>query len=146
MRRYTHIIFGVGLSISILSPFIHISYLPIVTIISGIGSVVPDLDTRFRHRKALHNILSLVVTSIVVLIIVLRAGMGWVPAASYALGYISHIIGDLMTKRGVAILYPFRGKYYRFPVVLGRSEDLLVNVLGTVIGIILIFFGIWHFI
>jgi inner membrane protein len=144
MRRYAHIIFGVGFSISILSPFIYVFYLPVVVIASGIGSVVPDIDTRFRHRKALHNILSLTITSIIALIITLKAGIGWIPAAGFTLGYISHIIGDMMTKRGVALLYPFRGEYYRLPIILGRSEDLLVNVLGTILGITLIFLGIWN--
>ncbi len=146
MRRYSHIVFGAGFSISLLSPFIHISNLPIVVIASGIGSVMPDLDTRFKHRKALHNILSLAITSIVSLIIALRTGIGWIPAVSFTLGYISHIIGDMMTRRGVAFLYPFRGEYYRLPIILGRSEDLLVNALGIVLGIILIFLGIWRLI
>jgi inner membrane protein len=142
LRRYAHILFGVGFSLFALSPFLYISQLPIMIMASGIGSIAPDLDTRFRHRKALHNILSLAVASILALTVVLITKIGLLPAASFTLGYISHIIGDMMTVRGVALLYPFKRKHYRFPITLGRSEDPLVNILGAALGIAMMFLGL----
>jgi len=142
LKRYAHAVFGIGFAVFTLSPLLRASELPLIVLSGGMGSLFPDLDVRFRHRKALHNVFSLAATSLAVLAAASLLGLGVAIAASYTLGYISHILGDMLTRRGVAILYPLRGRFYRFPIVLGRSEDLLVNILGLGLGIAMIFLGV----
>jgi len=142
LKRYAHLVLGIGFTVFLLAPFLTASELPLAVLSGGIGSVFPDLDTRFRHRKALHNVFSLAATSIAALAASYFFKLDVIVAASYTLGYISHIFGDMLTKRGVAVLYPLRGRFYRFPLVLGRSEDLIVNILGVALGAAMIFLGV----
>lgn len=142
MKRYAHLIMGVGLSLYILSGIVRVSELPVIVISGGVGSLFPDLDVRYKHRKALHNIFSLIISSILVLVLVKIINASVLMAASYSIGYASHLAGDLLTRRGVAILYPLRARFYRIPMPLGRSEDFLVNFIGIALGLLLIFLAL----
>ncbi|MEM2203049.1 MAG: metal-dependent hydrolase [Sulfolobales archaeon] len=145
MNRAAHIILGVGVSIFIISrlfPTLQAIQIPLIVLGGGIGSVFPDLDRRRGHRKILHNIFFLVFFSSLFFIASLYLKIPMIIPTSFFLGYLSHLLGDMMTYRGVALLYPFKSNYYRSPLVIGRSEDLGVNVLGIVLGVILMFFGI----
>lgn len=133
---------GVGLSLYVLSSYSRISELPIIVISGGVGSIFPDLDVRYMHRKALHNIFILIISSILVLILTKIINASMLITASYSIGYASHLAGDMLTRRGVAILYPLKTRFYRIPTPLGKSEDFLVNFVGVAIGLLLIFISL----
>jgi len=142
LRRYAHLIMGVGLSLYMLSSYVRVSELPMIVISGGVGSIFPDLDVRYKHRKALHNIFSLIISSIIVLILAEMINASMFITAGYSIGYVSHLAGDMLTRRGIAILYPFRTRFYRIPTPLGKSEDFLVNFVGAAIGLLLIFLSL----
>lgn len=145
MNRAAHIILGVGVSIFIisrLSPTLQAFQLPLIVLGGGIGSVFPDLDRKKGHRRILHNLFSMFFFSLLFFIISLYLKIPLMIPTSFFLGYVSHLLGDMMTYRGVALLYPFKSNYYRSPLVIGRSGDLGVNMLGIALGLILMFFGI----
>ncbi len=141
MNRAAHIILGVGISIFVLYRFSPESHIPLIVLGSGIGSMFPDLDRRKGHRKLLHSIFSLFILSLTVFFIAIYLKIPLTLPASFFLGYASHILGDMVTYRGVALLFPFRNKYYRSPLPLGRSSDLGVNMLGIALGILLMILG-----
>lgn len=141
MNRAAHIVFGTGIAFFILARFFPASHIPLIVAGSGIGSVFPDLDRRRGHRKLLHNIFSLIFFSLLLLSGTIYLQLPITFSLAYSLGYASHLLGDIITYRGVAILYPFKNKYYRSPIAVGRSGDLGVNLLGIFLGAILIILG-----
>ncbi|MEM0439839.1 MAG: metal-dependent hydrolase [Sulfolobales archaeon] len=145
MNRTAHVILGVGISIFIISRLfspLQAFQIPFIVLGGGIGSIFPDLDRKRGHRKILHNIFSMFFFSMLFFMASLYLKIPLIIPVSFFLGYVSHLLGDMMTYRGVALLYPFKSNYYRSPLVIGRSEDLGVNLLGIVLGVILMFFGI----
>lgn len=142
MNRAAHIFLGVGVAIFILSRLFPVSQIPFIVLGGGIGSVLPDLDRGKGHRKFLHNIFSMLFFSLLFLSASLYLRIPITIPISFSLGYFSHLLGDMVTYRGVALLYPFRNKYYRSPIVIGRSEDLGVNLLGIALGVIFMILGL----
>lgn len=142
MNRGAHIVFGVGLSIFILSRFFPIHHMPFIVFGSGFGAVFPDLDRGRWHRKLLHNIFSMIFFSLLSLALCIYLQIPIAIFTSFTLGYFSHLLGDMITYRGVALLFPFRNKFYRSPLVIGRSGDLVVNLFGIALGIIFMILGI----
>lgn len=92
-----------------------------------IGSLLPDVDTpkskvgckirpfsdiffnAFGHRTATHSIL---VVTILFFVSVLFWGINII-AVGLLLGVILHILGDMMTPQGVAMVYPYSKKRYK---------------------------------
>ncbi|MEM0260452.1 MAG: metal-dependent hydrolase, partial [Sulfolobales archaeon] len=96
-------------------------------------------------RVFLHNITSLIVISITIYVILTLFGappdLLKPVLAGFIIGYISHILGDLITYRGVALFYPFSKRMFRTP--LGSSDSLVVNLIGYMLGFIMIILFIY---
>ena len=124
---YTHALFGAGLA-SWLDPA-H----PLAASFWGyLGSTVPDLDLKFKHRKLLHNLFSLALFSTLVYLVV---GKGWA-ALDFSVGYFSHLILDSITVKGVWLFWPLYNK--SFGLRLTRSDNLAANALFSFLGILLL--------
>lgn len=125
MRRSTHIIFGVAIAYWILrgDPLI----LSIGLFASAVGSVLPDVDLKFKHRKSLHNLLSIAATAIVVYFALPVELFRNTVVLGLTLGWMSHLLLDLITKKGVALFYPISG--YFFKLGLCRSDSIACNTL-----------------
>ena len=139
LKRSAHIVLGLGSSL-LIGVFTSLTY-SFILIISGVlGSLFPDLDLRYKHRILLHNILMLIVSSMLTGFLLSYLGFSRIFSAYFSagffMGYMSHLIGDLLTYRGVALLYPFSRKMFKIPI--GSSESTLVNLLGYLIGILFI--------
>jgi inner membrane protein len=136
MRSEVHIVFGVGSSL-LSGFFLDIIYAPLLIIGGFFGSLAPDLDLRIGHRRVFHNISFLILMALVILFmsISLRIPYEYIKALviGFVAGFVSHLIGDSVTYRGIDLLYPFSKKSFRVP--LGASSSLLVNALGMVIGV-----------
>ena len=65
----------------------------------------------------------------------LALGPNWFLSAS--LSYLSHLIGDMMTVRGVALLYPLSIKYYR--IAKFKSSSALLNLGAIALSGLLIY-------
>ncbi len=92
-----------------------------------IGSIFPDIDENgsyigrrmifvslvlslfIKHRGITHTILILLVYALIGIALHAHYMYGWISwtTAGFILGNAIHIIGDMMTRSGVAILYPF---------------------------------------
>ncbi len=146
MKRSVHafIGFAAGLLVGGASPY---------TLLCGIagflGGWFPDYDLRFRHRKLLHNVFMLVLSSYIVFYLVqeafrrLRIGFpGEAPlyiALAFFSGWALHILLDATTKRGTYLLWPLYGKPLRIPIF--RSSSFAANFVGIGLGMLLL--AIW---
>jgi inner membrane protein len=79
---------------------------------STFGRIVPYISipiaTVFGHRGFTHSILMVVV--VIWLLITYRANQHW-PVLPLVIGYLSHIIGDMLTPSGVPLLWPIKQKF-----------------------------------
>jgi len=81
-----------------------------------LGALLPDIDTVFgRHRKALHNL---------PLIVALYFWPAWFGTMHYVwMGVATHYVLDVMgSKRGIALLYPFRDEEFDLPIGVSTSS------------------------
>jgi len=142
MKRSTHVLFGVSLSIFILSP--RPSNLVYIIAMSIIGSYLPDADLRIKHRMMLHNLFVLMLFSIM-FYLVLDYISSYDPlllVISFDIGFISHILLDMFTYAGVSLFYPFSKKRYRIARL--RSDSPLANMFFSAIALVLIFLWAYH--
>ncbi len=117
MLRQTHIIFGAAL-VTAVAAYGRWSAAEIVIAIftSSVGAVFPDFDLSTRHRALLHSVFALAAAFAVVIVAVSLLGATVIENAAalgFALGYISHILLDAVTARGVALFYPLSKRFYR---------------------------------
>lgn len=128
MLAGSHVLFGTG-SFLLGSPWLEFAteeaflYLPLVVL----GALLPDLDARrsalktwwvirfltlpFRflgHRTWTH---SLLIVAILFAPIVYLEGEFCKALLALNFGYVSHIVGDWMTHRGVPLLYPLNVQF-----------------------------------
>lgn len=125
MMASTHVVFGMACwgafervhGVSILSA-------PEGMLIAGAASLLPDIDhpssrfgrmvpfisypisAIFGHRGITHSLLMVVV---LLAALVIAGHAGWF-VAPLVIGYLSHLIGDMLTNSGVPLLWPQRGK------------------------------------
>jgi inner membrane protein len=67
----------------------------------------------FSHRGATHTVWALSYWGLMSYLLEQNTGIERLTLIS-VLAYLSHIIGDMLTKRGVKFLYPFTKKVFRF--------------------------------
>jgi membrane-bound metal-dependent hydrolase YbcI (DUF457 family) len=93
-----------------------------------IGVLLPDLDVRPRklHRKLFHNVWFL----IIVLFVAYNLGIDKNTAIILSIGFISHLIGDSLTHKGIMPLWPIKKPKFNGPIKTGGfGEYLIVLVL-----------------
>ena len=136
---YTHVVFGLLLSlvfltsIDVTSPFVFI-------LLVLFSSLLPDIDqkdarihryvpftrwiqTVFEHRGIFHSLFPPVFIYIVFLFFKLE----WIGFA-LALGYISHLLLDGLTKMGIDLFYP-ASMHIRGPIKTGGMMELVLFVI-----------------
>ena len=137
MKKITHEIFGVGATLFILMPPMNV--IGYVIFFSIIGSIFPDIDFKFKHRIFFHNIFSLMFTSMILYCVLsnfLHLGKYAILfVISFAIGYFSHILLDMLTKAGVAIVWPLSS--IRLSFLEERYDNPYLNIFVSLIGIML---------
>jgi len=97
-----------------------------MSIFAFVGVLIPDLDVKFRkyHRKLFHNIW--------VLLVFLFVGFGLgifinkEAGIIFSIGFVSHLIGDSLTHRGIMPLWPIKKPKFNGPVKTGGLEEYLL--------------------
>ena len=127
MEKTTHII----LAFLVLVLFGFILNFPIyVSVFAFVGVLIPDLDIRPRkfHRKLFHNIWVLMIFLFIGFVsgIFFSRQVGVI----FAIGFLSHLIGDSLTHNGVMPLWPIKKPKFNGPIKTGGfGEYLIVLVL-----------------
>jgi inner membrane protein len=103
-----------------------------------LGSTLPDVDLRRRHRMLAHNVFFAAAAAAAVWLLVSWASAA---AALYAatglmVGLASHLVADMLTVRGVALLYPLSRRRYRLARL--RSSSRAANAALTMASVLLL--------
>ena len=104
LRNHVLVALGIAVLVAPLDPW-RLGYAAIMT---SLGSLVPDLDLGWGHRKYLHNVFAVLALYTVILVATGREYMAFL----MSLGMLSHIATDTLTSRGVALLWPISRKFY----------------------------------
>jgi inner membrane protein len=143
LRRLTHAF--TGFSIGFLAARLWGGNLSLTAypLLGLLGGVFPDFDLKSGHRVYLHNLLSSVVVTIGLYTVLARSGLATVVSAvgsaCFLAGWLSHILLDSLTLRGVALLYPFDKRMRGLRLV--KSGDWRGEALAWLIGLGLIYLG-----
>ncbi len=133
MQRITHILF------SLLITLIIFGFNPKLLLIALLTSMIPDLDYHFEklrketpmlkvvfrknvHRKILHNIWAMSVTSSIIFLFFQSTSI----LAVSLLGYASHLLLDSLTPRGVTLLWPIKKMRIKGRVKTGSIVEKLI--------------------
>ncbi|NPA98394.1 MAG: metal-dependent hydrolase [Crenarchaeota archaeon] len=140
MHRPVHVIIGAVAALFFASSTYMI---PLCAIMGAIGGYMPDFDLRFKHRKTLHNIFSLIIGSIVLYILLGLVPIDmlhryiWQLVLSFSIGWLLHIFCDGFTKRGVYLFWPFSNKSYGPKLFRSNSFASLALGFGIAFGLLL---------
>ncbi len=143
MKRLTHAF--TGFSIGFLAARLWGGNLSLTAypLLGLLGGVFPDFDLKSGHRVYLHNLLSSVVVTIGLYTVLAWSGLATVESAvgsaCFLAGWLSHILLDSLTLRGVALLYPFDKRMRGLRLV--RSGDWRGEALAWLVGLGLIYLG-----
>lgn len=106
-----------------------------MSILAFLGVLLPDLDIKFKkyHRKIFHNIWFL----IIVLFFAYNLGLNKTSAIIISIGFLSHLISDALTHKGIAPLWPLKKPKFNGPIKTGGlGEYLIVLVLLLLIYLV----------
>ena len=127
MEKMTHI----TLAFLVLLLFGFVLNFPIyMAIFAFIGVLIPDLDTKPRrlHRKLFHNVWMLII--FLFLGFVSGVLFNREVAIIFSIGFLSHLIGDSLTHKGIMPLWPIKKPKFNGPIKTGGiGEYLIVLVL-----------------
>ena len=144
MRRFTHAF--TGFSIGFLVARLwggNLSFIAYPTL-GLLGGVFPDFDLKSGHRVYLHNLLSSIVVTMGLYTVLAWSGLATlesvVGSACFLAGWLSHLLLDSLTVRGVALLYPFDRRMRGLRLV--KSGDWRGEALAWLIGLGLIYLGV----
>jgi len=103
-----------------------------------LGSVLPDIDDgnskikkasgvlgslisfMFKHRGIFHSLV------MVVVLFVLMSFWNTYYAIGLSIGYLSHLLSDALTPRGIQFLYPFSSWKLKGPIRVGSIGEWVV--------------------
>lgn len=122
MTKKTHLAIGTLVSLPIMA-----STTGIVGVIGILGSIAPDLDIKLGkqfHRTFTHGLFFLIFSSCGIGVFSNQIALIWF------VSYASHLFLDSLTKGGVPLFYPLRGKYGLRWFTTGMIIDKLIGIGG----------------
>jgi len=102
-------------------------------VVAVFSSTLPDLDLKLKHRKTLHNI---VVPALLGAVFYALAPQALILTVAFIVGWLSHVVLDALTTRGVYPLYPL--VKYKLALRLCRSESPLWNTTIILVSLLVI--------
>ncbi|MEM2082892.1 MAG: metal-dependent hydrolase [Nitrososphaerota archaeon] len=119
MNKNVHLLYAFILSF----PFIKIDINSIIFLLfSFAGALIPDIDLEFGHRIFLHNF---IIVAIFILLMIYNR-MPDMIIISTSIGWISHILLDIFTSKGVKIF--LLGPWVRFPI-----NERIIKLIGLIL-------------
>lgn len=129
MKKLTHLIFAF-LLFSLFN-FI-LNFQIYFSVFAFIGALFPDLDLGFYHRKLFHNLW--------ILMIALSIGFYFslidkTVAIIFSIGFVSHLIADSMTHKGIMPLWPIEKPKFKGPIKTGSIWEyaLMIAMLAVIL-------------
>ncbi len=121
MMKRTHI----SVSLLVTSPLILANPISAVGIVAA---TIPDIDLWFggidNHRKITHSLLALGISTGIMYVVFPTAWLVWFIA------YLSHLVLDSLTIKGIPFFYPFNKQYFGLKKVkCGGREDKFIALI-----------------
>lgn len=107
----------------------------VVILLSSTLSVLPDVDLRLeiKHRRYTHNFMIATLASVLIGLLTYHVKLGfWIGFVACLLGFLCHILGDLLTYSSFPPLWPLVRREVSFK--LFKSNDKTVNSLFMFMG------------
>lgn len=155
MNKTTHLIGGIcasSVAVAIIGK--PEAVIPIVST-AVIGSLFPDIDepnssmghkhpivsaiakTTLGHRGAIHTPFVMLIIVNVMLFLVKglwgESNIGYCLVLGFATGYLSHLLLDLITPKGIMLLYPLSKKYIRLIGFKSKTRDICTSLVLIII-------------
>jgi inner membrane protein len=128
MTKKTHLAIGTLVSLPVLTNPIGL--------IGILGAIAPDIDIKLGmsfHRTFTHSLFFLIFSSLGISIFSRQIALIWF------ISYASHLFLDSLTKAGVPLFYPIKGKYGLRLFTTGLLFDKLIGIFGLfMIGVYII--------
>jgi inner membrane protein len=156
MMARSHVVVGLAAWV-VAAPLLHLPVVEPVNVgLAVAGSLLPDVDhpkswvgrrTRpvstaiaavLGHRGVTHSAIAVIALSL----LLLHAGYRWGGVAALAIGYLSHLGGDMLTPQGLRLAWPLRGTW-GFPLCRTGSPAEPIIVLVLIAGLAWWIFGRW---
>lgn len=139
MKRITHVLFATAL-VSI-SGLWKTNMFVFYTIVAMFSSIIPDMDLKYMHRKLLHNLFAPVLLAISVYYLLSWLGINACHLAlSLILGWLSHVLLDTITIKGVYLFYPLVDT--KIALKICRSDSLPCNLFLSIASLIVIIYNV----
>lgn len=146
MMFLTHIVVGLCAGLLFIEKANPIQPILVLALVL-LGTVLPDIDAPnskakkrlgilgilVKHRGIFH---SLLIPTILGLILFDQLGL--VYGVAFVLGYVVHLLCDVMTKSGIAFLYPFSKTKIKGNIRVGSFLDKTILFVFVIIDILLI--------
>ena len=101
-----------------------------------LGIISKLINLIFRHRGIFHSLFFGVIISLILFFIEDIYGIG------FFLGFLSHLIGDSLTKQGINFLYPFGGLKLKGFIQTGGFAEIMLFYVFLISDVFLIWIRI----
>lgn len=94
------------------------------------------------HREGItHSLLGMIIFTVIISCFAQKYKIPNVPYY-FLIGYGMHLLGDMLTKRGVPIFYPFNKKKYKFPLNFstGTKTAKIIEQIIMVVGLMYVIY------
>jgi inner membrane protein len=96
------------------------------------------------HREGLtHSLLGMIIFTFIVRYIGDKYNIKHI-TTDFIIGYSTHLLGDMLTNRGVPLFYPFKNKKVKLPLTyrVGSKIGNLIELILVVIGLVYVIYKI----
>ncbi|MBI4983562.1 metal-dependent hydrolase [Candidatus Woesearchaeota archaeon] len=149
MLFFTHLLLGIVIFLLVTPLLVGNPLIALLLVL--LGSILPDIDEYHskinqwsgifgklisvlsKHRGIFHSLMGAMLVGLL-----LGYLWSWNYALALLLGYLSHLIGDLLTPFGIALLYPFSKFKLHGPVKTGGILEWTVRTALIVIILVLL--------
>lgn len=142
MMKRTHMLFGVGFTLYLMTRLGLFDNS--IVLFSIVFSIFPDLDIRRLHRKLFHNVFTLTLVPLIVVMVIdplligntISAVPEWAAYMASITAYSTHIFLDALTYTGVYFFWPLLDRPYG--IRRTSFDSRIYNFVFSVFGILLI--------
>lgn len=129
--------FSILLYLALTIGFVYL-YITKENLIFALLAITAFLISMSTHRGFTHSILGYLLVTSIVRILSLDYNMPNV-YLGFASGYISHIIADFLTVKGIKLFYPI-SKHISFPIMSLTNINSIKNIILMLLGMLFIYF------
>lgn len=108
------------------------------SILFGLLALMTFLISISTHRGFTHSILGYVLATSIVRILSLEYNVPNI-YLGFSLGYITHLIGDFLTVKGIKLFYPI-SKNIAFPIMSISNKNSIKNITLMLLGLYFMYF------